>query len=65
MAKGFNQKISVLVVEDQPLAQKYLRYSLQNLGFGQVDLAEQAHDAITRCSEGKYQLILCSWLPTL
>ena len=33
----------------------------ENLGFNQIDLAEQAQDAIALCQEEKYQLILCSF----
>lgn len=61
MAQGFNQNIKILVVEDQPLTQKYLKYSLHNLGFQQIDLAEHAQDAIDLCTHAKFELILCSF----
>ncbi len=61
MAQVLNQKIRILVVEDQTLAQNYMKYALQNLGFNQINIAEHAQDAIALCLEVDYELILCSF----
>lgn len=61
MLQEFARNIRILIVEDQPLAQNYLKYSLENLGFGSLIFAERAQDAINHCKDNKFELILCSF----
>jgi DNA-binding response OmpR family regulator len=61
MQPAFAQKIRILVVEDQTLAQNYLKYALENLGFANIVFSETAKDAIDHCKNVKFNLILCSF----
>lgn len=51
----------ILIVDDQPLAQSYMRQSLESLGFKNIWLAEHANTALAQCREIKFTLILCSF----
>ena len=51
---------AALVIEQQPLAQSHLKYSLRNLGFKQVDFADRAYLATKAINNKYYDLILCS-----
>ncbi len=61
MQHNFAQKTKILIVEDQPLAQNYLKYSLENLGFSSIVFAERAKEAIEHCKDVKFDLVLCSF----
>ncbi|NQZ10922.1 MAG: response regulator [Algicola sp.] len=61
MQHNFAQNTKILIVEDQPLAQNYLKYALENLGFGGIVFAERAKEAIEHCSRVKFDLVLCSF----
>lgn len=61
MRHEFAKNIKILVVEDQPLAQNYLKYSLENLGFGGIVFAERARDAIEFCQDIEFDLVMCSF----
>jgi DNA-binding response OmpR family regulator len=61
MQHNFVQNTKILIVEDQPLAQNYLKYSLENLGFSGIIFAERAKEAIEHCSGIKFDLVLCSF----
>lgn len=61
MRHSFAKNIKILVVEDQPLAQNYLKYSLENLGFGGIVFAEKAKTAIEYCSDIEFDLVMCSF----
>jgi DNA-binding response OmpR family regulator len=61
MQHNFAQKTKILIVEDQPLAQNYLKYSLENLGFDSIVFAERAKEAIEHCKNVKFDLVLCSF----
>lgn len=56
-----HQLQAALVVEQQTLAQSHIKYSLQNLGFKRVDLADRAQQAIKALSQHKYDLVLCAY----
>ncbi|ATC94160.1 response regulator [Pseudoalteromonas tunicata] len=51
----------VLIVDDQPLAQIYMKQSLESIGFRELTCAEHAHSAIRLCEKQKFDLILCSY----
>lgn len=61
MRHEFAKNIKILVVEDQPLAQNYLKYSLENLGFGGIVFAERAKEAIEFCQDIEFDLVMCSF----
>ncbi len=61
MRHDFAKNIKILVVEDQPLAQNYLKYSLENLGFAGIVFAERAKEAIEFCRSIDFDLVMCSF----
>jgi DNA-binding response OmpR family regulator len=58
--KTFN-KTKVLIIDDQPLAQSYMKQSLESIGFRDLICAEQAQTALRLCQSSKFDLILCSF----
>lgn len=55
------EKSKILIVDDQPLAQSYMKQSLESLGFRNVFCEEHAKSALALCSDNKFDLILCSF----
>jgi len=58
--KTFN-KTKVLIIDDQPLAQSYMKQSLESIGFRDLICAERAQTALRLCQDSKFDLILCSF----
>lgn len=58
--KTFN-KTKVLIIDDQPLAQSYMKQSLESIGFRDLICAEHAQTALRLCQSSKFDLILCSF----
>lgn len=52
---------SALVIEQQTLAQSHVKYTLQNLGFKQVDFADRSKTAVIALEQNKYDLVLCAY----
>ncbi len=61
MAVKLNREIKILVVDDQPLSQNYLRYALENLGYSNFIYAENSAIALTECRDKTFDLIICSF----
>jgi DNA-binding response OmpR family regulator/uncharacterized protein YihD (DUF1040 family) len=61
MALKFNKDIQILVVDEQPLAQNYLRYVLENLGYLNFHYAENSAAALASCLDKVFDLIICSF----
>ena len=59
-AKIFS-KAKILIVEEQPLAQSYMKQSLEGLGFRQLRFAEHAIAAKEQCQVEQFDLIVCSF----
>ncbi len=51
----------ILIVEEQPLAQSYMKQSLEKLGFGQLRFADHANSAKEQCINEQFDLIVCSF----
>ncbi|WP_111979272.1 tetratricopeptide repeat-containing response regulator [Algibacillus agarilyticus] len=51
----------VLIIDDQALAQNFLKKSLESLGFKHIKIAESAKHAIHLCEEQEFSIILCSF----
>lgn len=51
----------ILIVEEQPLAQSYMKQSLERVGFRQLRFADNANAAKDRCLNEEYDLIICSF----
>jgi DNA-binding response OmpR family regulator len=54
-------KAKILIVEEQPLAQSYMKQSLERLGFRQLRFAEHANSAKEQCLNEQFDLIVCSF----
>lgn len=54
-------KAKILIVEEQPLAQSYMKQSLERLGFRQLHFADHAIAAKEQCLAGQFDLIVCSF----
>ena len=52
---------SALVIEQQPLAQSHIKYTLQSLGFKHIDFADRAQLAIQALETRNYDLVLCAF----
>jgi len=51
----------ILIVEEQPLAQSYMKQSLEKLGFRQLRFADHANSAKDQCLTEQFDLIVCSF----
>ena len=54
-------KAKILIVEEQPLAQSYMKQSLERLGFRQLRFADHATSAKEQCLSEQFDLIVCSF----
>ena len=54
-------KAKILIVEEQPLAQSYMKQSLEGLGFRQLRFAEHAIAVKEQCQVEQFDLIVCSF----
>ena len=61
MAVKLNKDIQILVVDEQPLTQNYLRYALETLGYSSFTYAENSAVALTQCRDKTFDLIICSF----
>lgn len=61
MAVKLNKDIQILVVDDQPLTQNYLRYALETLGYSSFTYADNSTAALTLCRDKVFDLIICSF----
>ncbi|WP_127021188.1 response regulator [Rheinheimera mangrovi] len=61
MVVKLNKDIQILVVDEQPLTQNYLRYALETLGYTSFTYAENSTAAIALCRDKAFDLIICSF----
>ncbi|MEI8616871.1 response regulator [Pseudoalteromonas sp. B193] len=54
-------KAKILIVEEQPLAQSYMKQSLERLGFRQLRFADHANSAKEQCLSEEFDPIVCSF----
>ena len=57
----FNFKIKVLVVDDFPTMRRILKNLLKQLGFENIDEAENGEDALRKLKGGDYGLVVSDW----
>ena len=50
----------ILVIDDQSLAQGFLRFALEQLGYQNIFLVERANVALNLCRENQFDLIICA-----
>jgi CheY-like chemotaxis protein len=51
----------VLIVDDQALAKGYMKYSLEELGFGDITYVDKINLALTTLRNQRFDLIICSY----
>jgi CheY-like chemotaxis protein len=51
----------VLIVDDQALAKGYMKYSLEELGFGNITYVDKINLALTTLRSQRFDLIICSY----
>jgi len=57
----FNFKIKVLVVDDFPTMRRIVKNLLKQLGFENIDEAENGEDALRKLKGGDYGLVVSDW----
>ncbi len=57
----FNFKIRVLVVDDFPTMRRIIKNLLKQLGFENIDEAENGEDALNKLKSGEYGLVVSDW----
>jgi len=57
----FNFKIKVLVVDDFPTMRRIVKNLLKQLGFENIDEAENGEDALRKLKSGDYGLVVSDW----
>ncbi|MFN6971656.1 MAG: response regulator [Rheinheimera sp.] len=61
MDQTLNREMNILIIDEQALAQNYLRYTLEKLGYSQVHFTDKAQTALAMCKERQFDLIICSF----
>ncbi len=57
----FNFKIKVLVVDDFPTMRRIVKNLLKQLGFENIEEAENGEDALRKLRSGDYGLVVSDW----
>ncbi len=57
----FNLKLKVLVVDDFPTMRRIVKNLLKQLGFENIDEAEDGAQALTKLKAGGYGLVISDW----
>lgn len=57
----FNFKLRVLVVDDFPTMRRIVKNLLKQLGFENIDEAENGEDALRKLKGGDYGLVVSDW----
>ncbi|MDP4529604.1 response regulator [Alkalimonas delamerensis] len=60
MDASISPDVQILIIDEQSLAQSYLKFALEKLGYQQIDMADRAQDAIQLCKTRQYDLIICA-----
>lgn len=55
------RQMNVLIVDDQVRAKGYLKYSIEELGFQNIDYVDKVSQALAAVRKSHYDLILCSY----
>lgn len=56
-----NKSAKVLIIDDQPLTQNYVRYALERLGYKNLEAVETARAATRLVKEIAFDIILCAF----
>ncbi len=58
MDAKFRKDIQILIVDEQALAQSYLKHSLERLGFSTVQVTDRASQALQLCSQIEFDIVI-------
>lgn len=58
MDAKFRKDIQILIVDEQALAQSYLKHSLERLGFATVQVTDRAQQALALCSQIEFDIVI-------
>ena len=61
MPQTFSREIKILVIDEQALAQNYLRFALEKLGYDKIYFTDHAQTALLWCKQHQFDLIICSF----
>lgn len=61
MDQTLSREMTILIIDEQALAQNYLRFTLEKLGYSQVQFTDKAQTALVMCKERQFDLIICSF----
>ncbi len=61
MVQTLSREIRILVIDEQALAQNYLRFALEKLGYSKIHFTDRAQTALQWCKEQEFDLIICSF----
>ncbi|WP_416305116.1 response regulator [Neptunicella sp. SCSIO 80796] len=61
MERKLAKTSNILIIDDQVLAQGYMKYALQELGFDKITYLDQADKAISKIQQEEFDLIICSY----
>jgi len=61
MEQVFSRDLRILVIDEQALAQNYLKFALEKLGYGSVQLTDRASIALQLCQQQQFDLIILSF----
>ena len=60
MVQSIAPDVHILIIDEQSLAQSYLKFALEKLGYEHISVADRAQDAIQLCKNRLYDLIICA-----
>ncbi|MCH8538139.1 MAG: response regulator [Alkalimonas sp.] len=60
MDQSIAPDVHILIIDEQSLAQSYLKFALEKLGYEHISVADRAQDAIQLCKKRQYDLIICA-----
>jgi DNA-binding response OmpR family regulator len=61
MVQNLSREIKILVIDEQALAQNYLRFALEKLGYSNIRFTDRAQTALLWCKDQDFDLIICSF----
>lgn len=61
MNSQLTRNTKVLIVDDQALAKGYMKYSLEELGFGDITYVDEINLALTTLRRHRFDLIICDY----
>jgi DNA-binding response OmpR family regulator len=61
LQQEFSRDISILIVDEQALAQSYLKFALDKLGYSSVQLTDRASLALQLCQQQPFDLVILSF----